>query len=68
MERLMIKCAACGDGFVIAKQEGSVFRDFRFWSGSLKAFLDEHHAHADQTKLLGEQFPLEGEEREETRT
>jgi hypothetical protein len=64
METLLIKCAACGDAIRIAEKDGRVFRDFRFWGGSLKAFLDEHHAHADQTKLLGEQFPIVGEERE----
>jgi hypothetical protein len=63
MERLIVKCTACGDGFVIAQKDGANFMDFRSWQAKLSAWLDKHHEHTDHTKTLSQQFAWESDER-----
>jgi hypothetical protein len=63
MDRLTFKCEACGETFRVAEKDGARMIDFRFWGASLARWLDQHHEHADQSKLLHQQFTLEEVER-----
>jgi hypothetical protein len=64
MDRLMIRCSGCGDGFTLATPavNSNKLNAYNTWGANLDLWLNHHWPHISASKPLGEAFTLEDNE------